>query len=110
MANKKAIYGFSGDPITYGHIDIIKRALKVFGELIIGIGVNPAKKYFFNLEERRVIAERSLQGLSGVTVIAFKGLLVDYAYENNIGTIIRGVRNSEDLNYELMFRFRKLTA
>lgn len=99
---RKAIYGFSGDPITYGHIDIIKRALKVFGELVIGIGVNPAKKYFFDLEERRLIAERSLQGLPGIKVIAFKGLLVDYAYENNIGTIIRGVRNTEDLNYELM--------
>ena len=48
MTNKKAMYGSSGDPITYGHIDIIKRALKFFGELIIGIGVNPAKKYFLS--------------------------------------------------------------
>lgn len=48
MTNKKAIYGFAGDPITYRHIDIIKRVLKVFGKLIIGIGVNPAKKYFLS--------------------------------------------------------------
>ncbi|MEL7425775.1 MAG: pantetheine-phosphate adenylyltransferase, partial [Bacteroidota bacterium] len=102
MKNSKAIYGFSGDPITYGHIDIIKRALKVFGELVVGIGVNPAKKYFFDLATRREIAEQSLKGLAGVKVIAFRGLLVDYAYENNFGTIIRGIRNSEDLNYELM--------
>ncbi|MEL6134523.1 MAG: pantetheine-phosphate adenylyltransferase [Bacteroidota bacterium] len=99
---KKAIYGFSGDPITYGHIDIIKRALDIFGELIVGIGMNPAKKYFFSLEERRQIAAKSLQNLPNVSVIAFKGLLVDYAYENGISTVIRGIRNSEDLNYEMM--------
>lgn len=99
---KKAIYGFSGDPITYGHIDIIQRALDIFGELTVGIGMNPAKKYFFSLEERRQIAASSLQNLPGVDVIAFKGLLVDYAYENGISTVIRGIRNSEDLNYEMM--------
>ena len=98
----KAIYGFSGDPITFGHIDIIKRAVSIFGELIVGIGVNPTKKYFFTLEERKQIAEESLRFLPNVKVIAFKGLLVDYAYENNIKTVIRGIRNSEDLNYELM--------
>lgn len=99
---KRAIYGFSGDPITYGHIDIIKRAKEIFGELIVGIGVNPTKKYFFNLEERRRIAEESLKSISNIQVIAFEGLLVDYAYENNISTVIRGIRNSEDLNYEMM--------
>lgn len=99
---KKVIYGFSGDPITFGHIDIIKRALNVFGELIVGIGMNPAKKYFFSLEERKEIAEQSLKSLPNIKVVAFRGLLVDYAYEHNISTIIRGLRNSEDLNYELM--------
>ncbi|HAS41096.1 MAG TPA: hypothetical protein DCS93_11485 [Microscillaceae bacterium] len=99
---KKAIYGFSGDPITYGHIDVIKRALNIFGELVVGIGMNPAKKYFFSLEERRQIAEDSLKFLPNVKVIAFKGLLVDYAYEHGISTVVRGIRNSEDFNYELM--------
>ncbi len=99
---EKVIYGFSGDPITYGHIDIIKRAVGIFGELIVGIGVNPAKKYMFSLEERRQIAENSLKSIPNLKVISFKGLLVDYAYENNIKTVIRGLRNSEDLNYELM--------
>ena len=99
---KKAIYGFSGDPITLGHIDIIKRALDIFGELTVGIGMNPTKKYFFNQEERRKIAEASLKYLTNVEVVSFKGLLVDYAFEQNIKTVIRGIRNSEDLNYELM--------
>ncbi|OJJ14715.1 hypothetical protein BKI52_41495 [marine bacterium AO1-C] len=99
---KKAIYGFSGDPITYGHIDVIKRAINIFGELIVGIGMNPAKKYFFSLDERRQIAENSLKSLPNVKVIAFNGLLVDYAYEQGISTVVRGIRNSEDFNYELM--------
>ncbi|MFK8104536.1 MAG: pantetheine-phosphate adenylyltransferase [Saprospiraceae bacterium] len=102
MSSKKAIYGFSGDPITFGHLDIIQRALAIFGELTVGIGVNPAKKYFFNQAQRKEIAEASLRFLPQVRVVAFQGLLVDYAYENNIGTVIRGIRNSEDLNYELM--------
>ena len=97
----RAIYAFSGDPITFGHIDIIKRAAKVFDELIVGIGANPEKKYLFTLEERRLIAEKALVDYPNVKVVSFKGLLVDYAYENNISTIIRGLRNSQDFNYEL---------
>ncbi len=99
---KKVIYGFSGDPITKGHIDVIKRALAVFGELIVGIGMNPAKKYFLSLEERRILAEESLKSFENIEVISFRGLLVDYAYENGINTVIRGIRNNEDLNYEVM--------
>lgn len=98
----KVIYGFSGDPITKGHLDVIERALKVFGQLIVGIGINPAKKYFLSLEERKMLAEQSLCQYSNIEVIAFRGLLVDYAYEQGISTIIRGIRNSEDLNYELL--------
>ncbi|TCI90550.1 pantetheine-phosphate adenylyltransferase [Tenacibaculum sp. M341] len=99
---KKVIYGFSGDPITKGHIDVIERALAVFGELIVGIGMNPAKKYFLSLEERRILAEESLKSYENIKVISFRGLLVDYAYENGINTVIRGIRNNEDLNYEVM--------
>lgn len=98
----RAIYAFSGDPITLGHIDIIKRAAKVFDELIVGIGVNPNKKYLFSPEERKTITKKALADLKNVLVVSFKGLLVDYAYENNIPTIIRGIRNSEDFNFELM--------
>ncbi len=97
-----AIYAFSGDPITLGHIDIIKRAAQVFEQLIVGIGVNPNKKYLFDPVERKMIAEEALADLKNVRVISFKGLLVDYAYENNIPVIIRGIRNSDDFNFELM--------
>jgi pantetheine-phosphate adenylyltransferase/dephospho-CoA kinase len=98
----KAIYAFSGDPITYGHIDIIKRAANIFDKVIVGIGVNPEKKYTFSLEERTDMAKRSLVNLSNVEVTSFRGLLVDFAYENDISVIIKGIRNQEDFNYEMM--------
>jgi len=99
---KKAIYAFSGDPITLGHIDIIKRATRVFDQIIVGIGVNPNKKYTFTLDERTDMARRSLANIPNVKVISFDGLLVDYAFENGIPVILKGVRNSRDFDYEVM--------
>ncbi|MBU1975361.1 MAG: pantetheine-phosphate adenylyltransferase [Nanoarchaeota archaeon] len=96
----KAIYAFSGDPITYGHIDIIKRAAHVFEEVIIGIGVNPAKNYTFSLDERTEMARISLQDVSNIIVTPFEGLLVDYAYEQGASVIVKGVRDSKDFDYE----------
>jgi pantetheine-phosphate adenylyltransferase/dephospho-CoA kinase len=96
----KAIYAFSGDPITYGHIDIIERAAKVFDHVTVGIGVNPRKQYTFNLEERTDMAKESLKRIDNVDVSSFSGLLVDYAYENNIPVVIRGVRNQQDYEAE----------
>ncbi|MBW6451497.1 MAG: pantetheine-phosphate adenylyltransferase [DPANN group archaeon] len=95
-----AIYAFSGDPITYGHMDIIERASKVFGKVLVGIGINPSKEYMFSLDERKLMAEKSTAHLSNVDVVSFKGLLVDYAYENGIFVIVKGVRNASDFNYE----------
>lgn len=97
-----AIYAFSGDPITYGHLDIIERAMRLFGRLVVGIGKNPAKKYLFSLDERVELAKQALQHLPNVEVVGFRGLLFDYAYEHGISTIVRGIRNSEDLTYEVM--------
>lgn len=97
---KKAIYAFSGDPITYGHIDVIARASKAFDNVVVGIGVNPDKKYMFNLEERTEMAQRTLSRFPNVDVVSFQGLLVDYAYENGIGVIVKGVRNAADFDYE----------
>lgn len=94
------MYAFSGDPITFGHIDIIRRAANVFDHIIVGIGVNPQKKYLFTLEERTEMAKRSLQQIKNVTVSSFCGLLVDYAYENNVSVIVKGVRNPDDFNFE----------
>jgi len=96
----KAMYAFSGDPITFGHIDIIKRASETFDDFTVGIGVNPDKKYMFSLEERTEMAKAALSDLKNVRIVPFQGLLVDYAYENGISVLIKGVRNSADFDYE----------
>lgn len=96
----KAIYAFSGDPITYGHIDIIERAASVFDEVIVGIGVNPEKTYMFSLAERTLMARQSLKHLANIEVTSFSGLLVDFAYEKGASVIVKGVRNPDDFNYE----------
>lgn len=95
-----AIYALSGDPITFGHIDIIKRASKLFDKLIVALGVNPSKKYLLTPEERLDVAQASLLMLPNVEVMFFEGLLVDFAYEQNAEVIIRGIRNTVDFNYE----------
>ncbi len=96
----KSIYAFSGDPITYGHVDVVERAAKLFDEVIVGIGANPEKKYLFSLEERTEMAKNALAKFKNVKVVSFDGLLVDYVYENCIDFIIKGVRNNKDFDYE----------
>lgn len=95
-----AIYALSADPITYGHINVIERAAKMFEKLVVAIGDNPDKKYTFNKEERTLLAQHSLKHLLNVSVTSFEGLLVTFAYENNISVIVRGIRNTQDMEYE----------
>lgn len=97
---RNAIYALSADPITYGHIDVIKRAAKIFDHLYVGIGCNPDKKYLFTEEERVELASQALDNIPNVTVISFSGLLVNFAVENNIHVIVRGIRNSFDMEFE----------
>lgn len=97
---KKAIYAFSGDPITKGHIDIISRSSKFFDQLIVAIGNNSEKNYTFDINKRIEMTKTALSKIKNIKVISFKGLLVDYAYENNIPLIIKGVRNTDDFIYE----------
>ncbi len=98
----KAMYAFSGDPITYGHINIIERAARAFDVLIVAIGINPSKKYMFSLEERTAMAEQAVASLENVSVVSFKGLLVSYAYEKGIQVLVKGVRDSKDFDYEML--------
>jgi len=96
----RAIYAFSGDPITLGHIDVIERSAKIFHELIVGIGINPTKKYLFTDRERVQMAIKALSHIKNVKVEFFKGLLVDFAYERGAKILIRAARNTEDFVYE----------
>ena len=95
-----ALYAFSGDPITRGHLDLIERAYRLFSNLTIGIGVNPEKKYTFTLEERLEMVRHCTKHLPNIKVTSYTGLLSDFVYENNIDIVVRGIRNSKDLNDE----------
>src|SRR5438067_12793919 len=102
---RRAIYPRSFDPVTNGHLDIIERGCKLFDEIIIAILVNPDKKPFFTIEERRemltqVTAEIE-HGSCRLRVEDFQGLLVDYAIERKADAIVRGIRAISDYEYEL---------
>ena len=95
-----AVYAFSADPITYGHINIVERIAASFPKCIVGIGRNPAKKYLFDIKEREYLASQSLSHLPNVEVIAFNGMVVDFAYEYGAKVIIKGARSAADVEYE----------
>lgn len=98
--NKIVVYAGTFDPITNGHIDVIKRALKIFDSVIVAITTNPKKEVLFSLEERVHLARESLKGLRGVRVESFSGLLVDYLKKKNAGIILRGLRELSDFEFE----------
>lgn len=95
------IYPGSFDPLTYGHLDIIERATKICDKLIVGILVNSAKNSFMPLDERMEIVKHCCNEYDTIEVISFGGLLVDYCRENNINSIIRGLRAVSDFEYEI---------
>jgi pantetheine-phosphate adenylyltransferase len=96
-----AIYPGTFDPVTRGHIDIVRRALKMFDGVVIGVADSPAKKPFFNLEERLDMLQRVFAEDEAVQVRPFSGLLIDFARENNATIIVRGLRAISDFEYEV---------
>ena len=105
MKRKIAIVPGSFDPITYGHIDIIKRSAQLFDEIIVAILVNPDKKYLFTLEEREEMINESIKDFNNVKVDSFSGLLVNYAKKVNSTVIVRGLRAVSDFEYEMQLTF-----
>lgn len=98
---KRGIYPGSFDPVTLGHLDIIKRASEIVDELIIGVLKNSTKKNLFSTEERIELLQRVTADIPNVRIISFDGLLVDCAEEYGTRTIIRGLRAITDFEYEL---------
>ena len=97
---KIAIYPGSFDPITNGHVDLIKRASKLFDEVVIAITQNANKSSFLSIDERVSAAENSIRSLENIKVLSFNSLLVDFAKEHNAQIIIRGLRAVSDFEYE----------
>lgn len=97
---RKAIFPGSFDPITLGHEDIIKRAIPLFDEIVIAIGVNAEKKYMFPLEERKRFIEETFKDEPKVTVITYEGLTIDLCKKIGANFILRGLRNPADFEFE----------
>lgn len=98
---KKAIYPGSFDPVTYGHIDIIKRAANMFDTLTVSVLDNKHKQPLFSVDERVKMLKEALKDLPNVQVESFSGLLVDYCKAKNCHIVIRGLRAITDFEYEL---------
>ncbi len=97
-----AVYPGSFDPITYGHIDIVRRSRKLFSKLFVAVVANPHKSPLFTVEERVRITHAALveEGVNGIEVISYDGLLVDCAREHGADAIVRGLRANSDFEYE----------
>lgn len=95
-----AVYPGSFDPITYGHLDVIQRAARLFDRVIVAVAQNEGKRPLFNLEERRRLAAEATAELDNVEVDAFTGLLIDYVQERHSRVILRGLRAVSDFEFE----------
>jgi len=97
---KRAVFPGTFDPITLGHIDIIKRALPLFDELIVAIGFNASKTTMFSLEERIRFIEKTFEKEAKIKVMSYSGLTAHFCLQKKAKFLVRGLRNSSDFNYE----------
>jgi len=100
MANRIAVYPGSYDPLTKGHIDIIKRGLKMFDKIIVAVLKNPSKTYLFNIEERLDMLNEIFKDHKEIEVDCFEGLIVDYLKKKGATIIVRGLRAISDFDIE----------
>jgi len=95
-----AVYPGSFDPITNGHVDVIRRGTKVFDRLIVAVADNPAKQALFTKDERTEMIREVTRGFKNVEIDSFDGLVVDYVHRKKAGVILRGIRTISDFEYE----------
>ena len=100
MEKRRAIYPGSFDPVTFGHLDLIKRALSIFDEIYVVVAINAGKHSLFPISERLEMMKKAVSRLKGVKVESMEGLTVQYAVEKKASTIIRGLRATSDFDYE----------
>ncbi|RXR16235.1 pantetheine-phosphate adenylyltransferase [Flavobacterium amnicola] len=97
---RKAVFPGSFDPLTLGHLDIIKRSIPLFDEIVIAIGVNADKKYMFSLEERKRFIEETFKEKPTISVITYEGLTIELCKKLKAEFILRGLRNPADFEFE----------
>ena len=95
-----AIYPGTFDPVTYGHLDIIKRAQEIFPDLIVAVAHNPHKRPLFSVSERVAMLKQVTKGMPGIVISDFDGLVVDFARRSKAKVLIRGLRLLSDFEYE----------
>ena len=98
---KRALYSGSFDPMTNGHLDIIRRASRMFDELTVGVVHNPNKTPLFSVDERVAMIRNATEDLGNVSVDSFTGRLADYVNENRFDAVVRGLRATSDFEYEI---------
>ena len=109
---KTAVYPGTFDPVTYGHIDLIKRAAKIFDKVIVAVARNKSKGVLFSAAERVSMLKDAVQGIANVEVDDFDGLVVDYVKKSGSRVMVRGLRMLSDFEYEFQMALtnRKLAA
>ena len=109
---KIAVYPGSFDPITNGHLDVIRRAAKMFDRVIVSVARNGEKRPLFSVQERETLARAAVRGLRNVSVDDFRGLLVNYAWRKKATVVVRGLRAVSDFEFEFQMALmnRKLDA
>lgn len=107
-----AIYPGTFDPVTLGHLDVIRRAARIFDRLLVAVAVHPRKQLWFDLEQRVNLLRQSVRGIPGVEIVSFDGLLVDFARQKGAHVVIRGLRAFTDFEYEFQMALsnRKLAS
>jgi pantetheine-phosphate adenylyltransferase len=98
---RSALYAGSFDPITNGHIDVIERATGLFDKVLVAIAVNSKKQNLFSTEERLDMCRQSLAHLQSVEIVYTQGLIAEYAVEQGVSALIRGLRSVTDFDYEM---------
>jgi pantetheine-phosphate adenylyltransferase len=99
-AHQIAVYPGTFDPVTHGHTDLVTRASRVFGKVIIGIAESPHKTPMFTLQERIRMTQYEMRGVDNVEVVGFENLLIDFVRDSGAAVIIRGLRAVSDFEYE----------
>ena len=97
---RKAVYPGTFDPVTYGHLDVIRRGSKIFDELVVAVGHNPLKTPIFTIKERMDMISKNIRKIKNTRVDCFEGMLTDYMKEMQTNVILRGIRTVSDFEYE----------
>ena len=97
---RRAVYPGTFDPVTYGHLDVIKRGSKIFDELVVAVGHNPLKDPLFTINERMDMISKNTKNISNIKVDSFEGMLTDYMKEMQTNVILRGIRTVSDFEDE----------